>query len=277
MDKKDELIDGLSPEELQREADEIRALIENAPEVKDAYVTDEMHERMMDRIRKYESEKAIANLSEEDREALRLGKELQNKKKKTRRPKKMKVWLTFAAALVMMCGMSISSVGGKNIIIEVLEKTFGTGDKTYMDSGEETIATERITEEQAYAEIKQVFGTKGIEIIYMPNDANFVDLQMDKELQEATLYYSVGNKIMSLRIVSRYVNSSMGIGTQDKLLQEYEITLPKTAIMVREYQIPETGEREYTAQFTYGDCEYFLMGIMKKAEFEKILKNLHFF
>lgn len=115
MEKKDKITDALSEEELQREADEIRAMIDNEPELQDIHVTDEMHDRLMDRIQKYEQEKAISNLSEENQEALRLGIELQNRRK-TRMSKK--IWFVLAATLVLVVGVSVTSVGSKNIIIE---------------------------------------------------------------------------------------------------------------------------------------------------------------
>ena len=68
-----------------------------------------------------------------------------------------------------------------------------------------------------------------------------------------------------------------GIEISDKLLREYSIQLPETKVSVREYKVLETGEKEYIAQFTYKNSEYFLSGIVNQAEFEKIIKNLHFF
>ena len=94
---------------------------------------------------------------------------------------------------------------------------------------------------------------------------------VDEDLQEASLFYSIGDKVLNFRIVSRYVKSSTGIEISDELLQEYVIELPETKINVKEYNIVETGEKEYIAQFTYKNSEYF------QAEFEKIIKNLHFF
>lgn len=276
MERKENIIDHLSQEEMQREADEIRALIDSEPELEDICVTDDMHDRMMDRIQKYEQEKALSNLSEENKEALRLGKELQNKRKKTRMPRKRKVWLVLAATLVLVTSVGVTSVGRKNIIVEMLEKTFGDGDKTYVDS-EEIDPVKNVTEEQAYADVKEVLGDNIVSVVYLPDNSEFLDIQLDKELQEATLYYSTGQTIISFQMVSRYVNSSIGMDLEDELLQEYKIELPETSVQMKEYKVKETGEREYTAKFSYKNCKYFLTGIIKKEEFEKIIKNLHFF
>ena len=170
----------------------------------------------------------------------------------------------------------MTSVGGKKLFIDTFDKKFGGKDKTYVNSIEPEDVGE-ITEEQARQEIKEMLGEEPVEIIYKPENTKFLNAVVDKEVQEAMLYYSVNDKIMSLQIVSRYVKSSTGIEISDKVLQEYMMQLPETKVLVREYKVLETGEKEYTAQFSYKNSKYFLVGIMNKAEFEKIIKNLHFF
>ena len=43
---------------------------------------------------------------------------------------------------------------------------------------------------------------------------------------------------------------------------------------VKEYEVKNTKEKRYIAEFEYKDVQYQLKGIMEKDEFEKILKNL---
>ena len=107
-----------------------------------------------------------------------------------------------------------------------------------------------------------MIGEEPVEIVYKPKNTKFLNMTIDKEVQEAMLYYSLDDKIMSFQIVSRYVKSSTGIQIEDNLLQEYAIELPETTVTVREYSVLETGEKEYTAQFTYKNSEYFLVGIV---------------
>ena len=181
-----------------------------------------------------------------------------------------------AATVALVIGVGVTSVGGKKLFVDIFEKNFGGEDKTYVESGDSEMVGE-ITEEQARQEIKEMIGEEPVEIVYKPKNTKFLNMTIDKEVQEAMLYYSLDDKIMSFQIVSRYVKSSTGIQIEDNLLQEYAIELPETTVTVREYSVLETGEKEYTAQFTYKNSEYFLVGIVNQAEFEKIIKNLHFF
>lgn len=294
-------IENLSEEELKQEADSVREMIEQTLELQDVKVPEEVHQRLAERIRKYEEEeKALEGLSERDKEALRLGREIQRKNEENKmlaasknvedaasenrmgnqkiyyRPKKKKVLFMLAAVLVVVLGMGLTSVGRKNIIVDVLQKKFGSGDKTYVDMGE-VEDTEGVTEQEAYNEIEEALGTKVVRIIDKPINTKFLEMQLDQDLQEATLYYSLNTAIFSYRIMTRYTESSSGINVSDILLREYSLSISETNILISEYRIQETGELEYTAKFIYKNTQYFLQGVMEQEEFEKIIKNLSFF
>lgn len=290
MDKNREEVTGLSEEELQKEADTVREMLEQSPNLQEIEVPEELERKLAERIRKYEEEKAIDALSEKDKEALRLGRELQEKessekrdskknKKAVRWPKSWKVQFAAAIGCVLVIGSGIISVGGKNIIVNVFERKFGGGEKTYVDTDESTLPTteEGMTEEEAYAKIEETFGTKVVQMAYAPLNTEFLEIDIDKKLKEALVYYLVDGKVFSYRVVARYVESSVGIEMKDTLLREYTLKLPETEILISEYKIDHTGEMEYTAQFTYKNSKYFLAGVMEQEEFEKIIKNLNFF
>lgn len=277
MNKKEDVIAQYSDEELQKEADEIRAIIENQPELQKIEMPEEVHISLMNKIKEYEEEKLRNALPERDKEALRIGRKVQNKRERAKRNKKaLRRMSGLAAAVAVVIGVGVTSVGGKKLFVDVFEKNFGGEDKTYVESGDSEMVGE-ITEEQAWEEIKVILGEEPIRMTYKPKNTKFLNVVVDKDLQEATLFYSIGDKVLNFRIVSRYVKSSTGIEISDELVQEYVIELPETKINVKEYNIVETGEKEYIAQFTYKNSEYFLTGIINQAEFEKIIKNLHFF
>lgn len=294
-------IENLSEEELKQEADSVREMIEQTPELQDVKVPEEVHQRLAERIRKYEEEeKALEGLSERDKEALRLGREIQRKSEENKmlvasknvedaasenrmgnqkiyyRPKKKKVLFMLAAVLVVVLGMGLTSVGRKSIIVDVFQKKFGSGEKTYINT-EEIDDTEGITEQEAYNEIEEVLGTKVVRIIYKPENTRFLEMQLDQELQEAVLYYLVGDNVLSYRIVTRYIESSIGMDIQDKLIQQYKLPLLETDVLISEYEIQKSEQLEYTAKFEYNNMKYFIQGIMNQDDFENIIKNLIFF
>lgn len=277
MNKKEEPIAKYSDEELQKEADDIRAIIENEPELQKIEMPEKVHVSLMNRIKEYEEEQLRNALPKEDQEALYIGRKVQEKREGAkRRRKRIQRLVGLAATFALVVGVGITSVGGKKFFVDILDKNFGGGEKTYVNSDESKDVGE-ITEEQASKQIKEVIGEKPVEIAYKPKNTKFLNAIVDKEIQEAILCYSVDDKVMSFQIVSRYVKSSTGMEISDEFQQEYSISLPKTKVIIREYKVLDTGEKEYTAQFTYKKSKYFLVAVMNQMEFEKIIKNLHFF
>lgn len=279
MEKGRESMTSLSEEELQKEADTVREMMKDSAGLHDVEVPEEVHKRLAERIRKYEEEKAVEGLSQKDREALRLGREMQEQSEKkvvVYRPKKRKVWVMLAAVLVMVVGIGMTSVGGKKIIVDVFEKNFGGSEKTYVNT-DEIESAGQITEDKAYTEVEETFGTKVVRIVDKPENMHFLEMQLDQDLQETTFYYSAEDKILSYRIVFPYAESSSGMEIPDEFLQEYVLELPEADVVISEYRIQDTGELEYSAQFTYEDSQYFLTGIMNQEDFEKVVKNLFFF
>lgn len=286
MDKNREEVTGLSEEELQKEADTVREMLEQSPDLQEIEVPEELERKLAERIRKYEEEKAIDALSEKDKEALRLGRELQEKessekrdskknKKAVRWPKSWKVQFAAAIGCVLIIGSGIISVGGKNIIVNVFDRKFGGGEKTYVNT-EEIEYEGEMTEEEAYTKVEEKFG-KVVRIADKPKNMKFLEMELREDIQEVILYYSVNERVLSFRIEFPYSESSSGIEIEDKLIEEYTITLPETNVLISKYRILDTEEVEFIAQFTYKNNKYFLTGIIKQDEFEKIVKNLFFF
>ena len=99
-------------EELQREADAIEKELEADPDLKELELPDDFDRKMEERLRAIEKERSVQNtgadvekqeeqqeeyescLSEEDREALELGRKMLEQKKRPHRriPRKAKVW-----------------------------------------------------------------------------------------------------------------------------------------------------------------------------------------
>lgn len=241
MEKGRESMTSLSEEELQKEADTVREMMKDSAGLHDVEVPEEVHKRLAERIRKYEEEKAVEGLSEKDREALRLGREMQEQSEKkvvVYRPKKRKVWVMLAAVLVMVVGVGMTSVGGKKIIVDVFEKNFGGSEKTYVNT-DEIESVGQITEDKAYAEVEETFGTKVVRIVDKPENMHFLEMQLDQDLQETTFYYSAEDKILSYRIVFPYAESSSGMEIPDEFQQEYVLELPETDVVISEYRIQE--------------------------------------
>ena len=130
--------------ELEREARDILAEIEADESLQGLAMPDEAEEELMQKIRKLEEEKAAyERLSEKDKEALRIGRELQMQKENkidgddnkrpdnengnlvTFRKKKRRTYLIVAVVAVLVMMMGMSAVGEVPLVTELKNLMYG--------------------------------------------------------------------------------------------------------------------------------------------------------
>lgn len=320
MKTEDEIMKGLLKEELEREAEEIKKKIEQDPELYGEGPDPELKNKIWQKAEELRRQKEIyQNLSEADKEALRLGRELQlRREEKTReeiseelvpelselaagaeslqkkeegetpqktriipvKKRRKKVVIALAAALVAVLGLGITSFGDQGYVAKTVNRILGGRKTTNITSeNENTDVTqqEEIEEEKVFQQIKDKFGFDPVRLDYKPVDMELVDYIFEEEIVVVTLYYQYNDKTFTYIATPTYQESSFGYDIEDTIVDEYTKIVENTEIQVTEYEIEESGEQEFSAQFEYNDINYIFTGIIEKEEFEKILENLHFF
>ena len=63
-------------------------------------------------------------------------------------------------------------------------------------------------------------------------------------------------------------DSSFGEKTVDQLLDEYEFQNGMHSILVKQYEIKDSDEERYIAEFEYKDIHYQIKGTIEKEEFD---------
>lgn len=129
----------------------------------------------------------------------------------------------------------------------------------------------------AYKRIDEELGINAVRIKYMPEDMYLDEVQIDETLEQASLFYQYDDEIIRYTLYLNDEDSSWGQKEGDKEINEYQVTVKDVEITVKEYKVKNHKEYQRTADFVYKDVHYQLSGVMEKDEFEKILKNLHFF
>ena len=152
-DKKDEFKECIAREfeEIAREEEEFlendTSLVvpEGTKEAVLARVREQIRAYEMEQTRK-ETEEVIKHLSEEDREALELGRKMlkagigqkdpeELSGKKVRRKKKpLKMYLALAAVIVCVLAMGITSMGGPERIVRMMTQNVGDREVDQVDS-----------------------------------------------------------------------------------------------------------------------------------------------
>lgn len=266
--------------------------------------TPEMKERLEKRIEEYEKQRELqeqlyAQLSEEDREALKLGKELQrqrkidasskeSQRKKNRRTKSggWKKNIVSAAAgigivIAVTSGFTIASVGGPKQALKIAREMFGERTRITVNGiteGEEKKSgmDGMDAEEQAYQQIKDELGFDPVRLGYLPEGMVFEESVLDETSQDVYLYYRTEDKTVSYFIKKHYTEGKLSADIEDKLVSQFYILTNGIKIDISEHVINDSAEKKYIAEFMYDDTWYCIAGQIEKKEMEKIIKNLIF-
>ena len=297
-DKKDEFKECIAREfeEIAREEEEFlendTSLVvpEGTKEAVLARVREQIRAYEMEQAEKdaKEREEAISHLSEEDREALELGRKMlkagigQNDPeepsgKKVRRKKKpLKMYLALAAVIVCVLAMGITSMGGPERVVRMMTQAVGNRDVEKSATGKKIKTVDSEDEEQAYQEIYDAFNIDVVKLSSNLKGMQFDTMELDKEKQVAELYYTLNEKTVAYIINIPYRENSWGADFEDAIEKEYTEIVDDCKIDIAVYKIKKEKEPGCVAKFKYNDIEYLLSGTMEESDFKIILKNLIF-
>lgn len=294
-DKKDEFKECIAREfeEIAREEEEFlendTSLVvpEGTKEAVLARVREQIRAYEMEQDRK-EAEEAINHLSEEDREALELGRKMlkagigqkdpeEPSGKKVRCKKKLlKMYLALVAVIVCVLAMGITSMGGPERIVRMMTQNVGDREVEKSSTSHKIKMIESEDEEKAYQEIRNKFGTDVVKLSICLNNMKFDTMNLNEDKQIAEMYYTYNEKTIAYFINMPYRDNSWGVDFEDPIDKEYTKKTEDCSIEVTIYKLKESKKSSCVAKFKYGNIEYLLTGTMKQQEFEKILNNLFF-
>lgn len=300
-DKKDEFKECIAREfeEIAREEEEFlendTSLVvpEGTKEAVLARVREQIRAYEMEQAEKEakEREEAINHLSEEDREALELGRKMlkagigQNDPeepsgKKVRRKKKpLKMYLALAAVIVCVLAMGITSMGGPERIVRMMTQNVGDREVDQVDSNhtdKENKVIEGEEEEKAYQEIGDVFNTDIVKLSANLKGMKFDSMNLDENNQIAENYYTYNKKTIAYIISAPYRENSWGVDFEDPIEKKYTEKLHNCKVDITVYKIDKNEGFGYAAEFKYNNIDYLLTGTMRQQEFDKLLKSLFF-
>lgn len=267
-------------EDLYSEAEAIlREVDESGTEQMSSALKDDIRLKLQSRIDTYEKEQVYAGLSEKDREALMLGRRLQEERSdehKARRKRRLRAYMASAAALLLVLGVGITSTGGAERIASVIEQVVGGRKVVKVNSDEGNKVSESEDEEKAYQEIKDMFGMESVRLATQKKGIKYIEMNIDDDLQIAEMLYQYDNKKLLFIVSAGYYNSSFGFDTDDDVVDTEELDINGNIIELTTYRLGETNEIKCLAHFTYKKLEYFLQGSIEKEDFKLILKKLYF-
>lgn len=226
---------------------------------------------------------AYAKLSEEDREALRLGREMlknQSEEKKIytirRKKRNIRRIVALAAVLILVMAIGMTSFGGPERMLQFMKSSVGGRKVSQVDSSDKNKVIEEEDEEKAYEKIEKEFGIAPVRLWWYPENMEFENMILDTDIQVAEVDYLYKDKKIEYFVSASYGEVSWGYDNEDKKIDYYCEQVKSTDIEVTEYETPETERNRYVAEFEYKKLHYCLSGELTKEEIENILKNLYF-
>lgn len=295
MKDEEKRIKKLISDELDAEAKKTISEVEADMTLKDIALPGDMDGQLAAKIQEYEKQQANYRLlSEEDKEALRLGREMlaqrgddgeeaenkeaENKEAtkvvKFRKRRRMAVLLV-ATVGVMILGFGMTSIGGKPFLTETVKRILGGREQIVIEPKDTDIAeTNNISEDNIWASIQNELGFEPVKLRELPVGTSFSDGQVDKKLQEAWMLYEYGGNLIEYRIFVNYTDKTLGYDMEDKLIEKYTIMVNENKVEVKKYRIEESGDEQYMAYFKDKNVHYIISASIEKDIFEEIIKNL---
>lgn len=289
-EKKDQLKEILK-DQLNREAKQIEEEVglndnEEIPNELKIRMKNALDQKIREREMRSEDTKrtdAYAGLSEEDREALRLGREMlknQSEEKKiyTIRWKKRNIRriVALAAVLILVMAIGMTSIGGPERMLQFVKSSVGGRQVSKVNSSDKNKIIEEEDEEKAYEKIEKEFGIAPVRLWWYPENMEFENMILDTDIQVAEVDYLYKDKKIEYFVSASYGEVLWGYDNEDKKIDYYCEQVKSTDIEVTEYETPETERNRYVAEFEYKKLHYCLSGELTKEEIENILKNLYF-
>lgn len=252
-------------EELEKEAAEIENELAEDPELDNLEVSKELDDVIYAEIQRYEKEQEENKIKEFP---------LRTYKKK----KRAKLLIALVAILVLVMGMSVSSVGRKSYMKELIEKFTGKSqvDVTNvkdMDSKD----VEDAAEKDAYRKVDDMIKRNCVRILDGLKEMHFVSYNINEDIQQADLFYEYKGEMIRYEIYLNQADSSRGVTKEDDEIITYELNVQNNQIKISERKTEKAEANVMTAEFEYKGVFYQLRGKMEKNEFNKILKNLKFY
>lgn len=258
-------------EELVKSAKCIMEEVNADQDVVDRPLPPHMHEKIMWRIRAYETGYGQERLSAEETEFIRLGK-LYKKKRKMRK------YFVLAAAVIGVLAFGITSMGENEKIFGIFKRDTLGREQTQVNSGEKIEIDRNLKEEQVYEKIESIYGFYPVRLNYLPDGIGFLEADISEEIPNVYMLYGVDEEVkISYQIRPNYRESSWGKDIEDELLEEYEMQVKDVTLHLQRYRV-ENGVERWIVKFKDESASYSLAIVdYDKEEVEKIVENLYFY
>ncbi len=215
-------------------------------------------------------------LSAEDREALRLGRELLNNPKKKRSAVIHKIFKGVAGAAVVAVGvfvLSMSSEANREKILGVWNSIAIEGLRIKTESGLGHNANNE-QELQMAEDIKQELGFKVPQLMYVPEGLKYNKYILDKNSGMVNIFYFYKEAQITFNIYKQVNEASRNQQFDGIVIDEVKISPEEIDVYI--YELESDDRKSYMARFNYNNTCYSIWGEIPKEELKKMIEKIRF-
>lgn len=263
-------------EKMSESADAYEAELNADASLDDVCLTPEMMADMMQRIAEEDEKNAKSAemlLSEDDREALELGRKTRARRKKSR-----KVLLRTgiaAAVLAIVLGGSMSIEANRIRLLNAWNFLQGKEAVLRIENDEELGEYDAHLLE-VYAEILDKTGIHPIDFVYTTKELELINYIADDALEYALMFYQYGDTVLNVDMMKKEEQSKKMDIFDGEVLENFEIETEFGTVSAMEIAAPD-GEKDYIAQIVYDNCQYAIYGTLPREEFVKMIEHMNFY
>ncbi len=214
-------------------------------------------------------------LSAEDQEALRLGRELLHTPKKKNPTILPKILKGITGAAVVALGVFVLSMSSEANRVKLLSAWNSiVGDELRIDIDSEN-NIQNIKEEEAYNVIKEILGISPVRLLYKPQSLEYSDCEIDETAKIANLYYLYNNTIISICMYGNGSEAKRSLKFDGSIVDLVKVNYNEK-ITAKIWSIRNENEETYLSEFEYEEAYYLIWASMNKKEFEKMISNIAF-
>lgn len=303
-DKEEGLAAHIVGNQLQREAEKIEKELKKNKELEEVTAPDYMYDKIKDKIEEYEKDKraeeylrqimeeddeeekkvdtalVYALLSVEDRQALRLGKELQARKSDSKRASTrwsgLKKAALFFVVMGSLFGISMTSEGNREYVMEKVNSFIGNTFMTNIDTSEDSIKVNYEQGEKiANDELVDKLGVKPVLFTYKPQGLKFEKCEVSR-MGYGYVFYKYKGKVINLYIDKVKTGTVISNSVDAHKISNVKVDNIDLEVQVYEISTDEEDNKSYQADIIYLNTYYSITGQMEVEEFKKLIRGIAF-
>ena len=212
-------------------------------------------------------------LSAEDREALRLGRELLNNPKKKRSAVIHKIFKGVAGAAVVAVGvfvLSMSSEANRVRILGVWNSI--VNDELRIEINNIDTETYVNQEQEAYDEIQKQLDIKLLRFMYIQEGMNYSSFKIDSKAGRVDIYYTYQDTIVSMCVYTNSLSASRNQQFDGEIVDSVNVKAEEVQTDI--WKINNENQESYMAEFNCKDMYYIIWGSLPEKEFKKIVEAM---